>query len=109
MTTWGYVSSAMSIVLALVTLIMSVMLIVIIKGDISSTTRDNSIGLAAFGVVLSVAVMVLGIIATLKIYRADNLYHNVAESAGQGRIAVTDQSPPEPESPATDDDITWMQ
>ena len=73
--------------------ILSIVAIVLLKGSVSLSFRDNTLIFAIIVLVLAVTVTIVCIVAIMKIFKANNLYLQVGAAAGTGKIAVRANSP----------------
>ena len=96
MRTWGFTSSSMCIVLGVFTLALAILTIVVLRGDVSVVTRDNTVTYAIIVIVLSLAATVVGGFGVYKIYKSNEIYLKVSTEAALGKIKVRSQTQSSP-------------
>jgi hypothetical protein len=86
---WGYISSSFAIVLAFFTFILCILTIVVIKGNIAVSLKDNTVIMAIIVLLIAVATGAISIISIINIRKADELYLKVSSEAAVGNIPIS--------------------
>ena len=88
MRNWGFVAASSAIAVSIFLFVLSILTIVVIRGSVSVTVRDDAVSLSIVTIILSIAAAILSIFSIVKIYKANDLY-----------LRVNSDAPPAPPTP----------
>ncbi len=89
---WGYIGGSFSIVLGLFTFIFAILAVVLIKGTVSASFRENVFTIGILVLVLALVTFIMGILGIVKLRQAHALYLQVGAAAAMGTIPLVPTS-----------------
>ncbi len=92
--TWAYVGSAFAIIVGVGSIALSAVTIAIARDDVSLTLRSQAESLGIAMILIAAAAAILGAVAVWQIYKANQVYLQVAQRAVKQSVHVHPASLP---------------
>ncbi len=89
MVKWAYTGCGLAVGSGIFLMIVSVFLIVVVKGSTSFEFRDNMVYVCGAAIAVGLSAIIVSSVAMQKIWSSNQLYLRVIENASAGKVALT--------------------